>query len=59
MMEIGVRSIAVPVRNAAGAVVAGMNVIIQSGRGTVREMKSLYLPQLQSAARELAAQLVP
>jgi IclR family pca regulon transcriptional regulator len=59
MMEIGVRSIAVPVRNAAGAVVAGMNVIIQSGRGTVREMKSLYLPQLQTAARELAAQLVP
>jgi IclR family pca regulon transcriptional regulator len=59
MMEIGVRSIAVPVRNAAGTVVAGMNVIIQSGRGTVREMKSLYLPQLQAAARELAAQLVP
>jgi IclR family pca regulon transcriptional regulator len=59
MMEIGVRSIAVPVRNATGTVVAGMNVIIQSGRGTVREMKSLYLPQLQAAARELAAQLVP
>jgi IclR family pca regulon transcriptional regulator len=59
MMEIGVRSIAVPVRDAAGAVVAGMNVIIQSGRGTVREMKSLYLPHLRAAARELEAQLVP
>jgi IclR family pca regulon transcriptional regulator len=59
MMEIGVRSIAVPVRDTAGAVVAGMNVIIQSGRGTVREMKTLHLPHLQAAAAELSAQLVP
>jgi IclR family pca regulon transcriptional regulator len=59
MMEIGVRSIAVPVRDTVGAVVAGMNVIIQSGRGTVREMKSLYLPHLRAAARDLSAQLVP
>ena len=59
MMEVGVRSIAVPVHDAAGTVVAGMNVIIQSARGTVREMKSLYLPHLQAAARELSAQLVP
>jgi IclR family pca regulon transcriptional regulator len=59
MMEIGVRSIAVPVRDAVGTVVAGMNVIIQSGRGTLREMKALYLPHLQAAARDLAAQLVP
>jgi IclR family pca regulon transcriptional regulator len=59
MMEIGVRSIAVPVHDAAGTVVAGMNVIIQNARGTVREMKSLYLPHLQAAARELSAQLVP
>jgi hypothetical protein len=36
-----------------------MNVIIQSGRGTVREMRTLYLPHLQAAARELSAQLVP
>jgi len=59
MMEIGVRSIAVPVRDAVGTVVAGMNVIIQSGRGTVREMRTLYLPHLQAAARDLSAQLVP
>lgn len=59
MMEIGVRSIAVPVRDAAGTVVAGMNVIIQAVRGSIRDMKTLYLPHLQAAARDLGAQLVP
>jgi len=58
LMELRVRSIAVPVRNAAGRVVAGMNVIVQAGRVTLRDMKSLYLPPLQEAARDLGAQLV-
>jgi IclR family pca regulon transcriptional regulator len=59
LMLPGVRSIAVPVRDATGAVVAGINVITQTARGSVRDMKSLYLPHLQTAARELGAQLVP
>ena len=59
LMEIAVRSIAVPVRNAAGTVVAGMNVIVEAGRVSLRDMRTLYLPQLQSAAAELGAQLVP
>jgi IclR family pca regulon transcriptional regulator len=58
-MEMGVRSIAVPVRNGAGAVVAGMNVIVQAGRVPLRDMRTLYLPHLQAAARDLGAQLVP
>ena len=58
LMELQVRSIAVPVRNAAGRVVAGMNVIVQAGRVSLRDMRSLYLPQLQAAARDLGAQLV-
>jgi IclR family pca regulon transcriptional regulator len=58
LMEVGVRSIAVPVRNAAGVVAAGMNVIVQAGRVSLRDMRSLYLPQLQAAARDLGAQLV-
>jgi IclR family pca regulon transcriptional regulator len=58
-MELGVRSIAVPVRNAAGIVVAGMNVIVQAGRVSLRDMRSLYLPHLQAATAELGAQLVP
>jgi IclR family pca regulon transcriptional regulator len=59
LMEVGVRSIAVPVRNAAGTVVAGMNVIVQAGRVSLREMRTLYLPHLHTAAAELSAQLVP
>ncbi len=59
LLEPTVRSIAVPVRNAAGSVVAGMNVIVQARRITLRDMKMLYLPPLQAAARELGAQLVP
>ena len=52
-MEMSVRSIAVPVRNGAGTVVAGMNVIVQAGRVSLRDMRTLYLPHLQAAARGL------
>jgi DNA-binding IclR family transcriptional regulator len=47
------------VRNAAGKVVAGMNVIVEAGRVSLRDMRSLYLPHLQAAAAELGAQLAP
>jgi IclR family transcriptional regulator, pca regulon regulatory protein len=57
LMEMSVRSIAVPVRNGAGAVVAGMNVIVQAGRVSLRDMRTLYLPHLQAAAQGLGAQL--
>jgi IclR family pca regulon transcriptional regulator len=59
LLEVDVRSLAVPVRNAAGTVVAGMNVIVQAGRVPLRDMKSRYLPPLQAAAHELGAQLIP
>jgi IclR family pca regulon transcriptional regulator len=59
LMELKVRSIAVPVRNAAGTVVAGMNVIVPAAGASLRDMKTAYLPHLQAAARDLGAQLVP
>jgi len=59
LLEMSVRSIAVPVRNAAGTVVAGMNVIVQAARVSLRDMRSLYLPPLQAAAHDLGAQLIP
>ncbi len=59
LLEPTVRSIAVPVRNAVGTIVAGMNVIVQARRITLRDLKTLCLPPLQAAARELGAQLVP
>lgn len=59
LMELAVRSIAVPVRDAAGTVVAGINVIVEAGRVSLRDMRSMYLPPLQAAAAELGAQLAP
>src|SRR5687768_15852725 len=41
LMEIAVRSLAVPVRNAAGKVVGGMNVIVEANRVSLRDMRSL------------------
>ena len=58
LMEIAVRSIAVPVRNVSGRVVAAMNVSAQAGRVGRKEMEERYLPILQSAAQEVSALLV-
>ncbi|MBV9359790.1 MAG: IclR family transcriptional regulator, partial [Betaproteobacteria bacterium] len=57
LMEIAVRSIAVPVRTSTGRAVAGINIIVQASRVSLRDMRSLYLPPLQAAARDLGSQL--
>lgn len=54
-LEIGLRSIAVPVRNSGGAVVAAMNVGTQAGRVSRRDMEGRFLPVLQAAADEVRA----
>jgi IclR family pca regulon transcriptional regulator len=46
-------TMAVPVRNAAGAVVAGINVIVQGGRVSISQMPRRFLARLQTAADEL------
>jgi IclR family pca regulon transcriptional regulator len=53
-LEIGLRSIAVPVADSAGRVVAAINIGTQSSRVSVAEMESKFLPALQAAAHELA-----
>ena len=53
-LEIGLRSIAVPVLDREGRAVAAINVGTQSSRVPVSEMESRFLPQLRSAAHELA-----
>ena len=52
-LEIGLRSIAVPVTDPSGKVVAAINVGTQSSRVSVAEMEQKFLPRLQAAAREL------
>lgn len=59
LMEPGVVSVAVPLQDLSGQVVAGINVITQTGRGTPQEVVAHALPHLRAAASELAAQLLP
>ena len=56
-LEIGLRSIAVPVTDPSGKVVASINVGTQSARVSVAEMETKFLPALLFAARELATLL--
>ena len=58
-LEIGLRSIAVPVRNVVGATVAAMNVSTQASRVTRRELLEKGLPLLRAAAERLGSQLPP
>jgi IclR family pca regulon transcriptional regulator len=53
-LEIGLRSIAVPVHDRVGRAVAAINVGTQSSRVSVSEMETRFLPPLRAAAHELA-----
>jgi IclR family pca regulon transcriptional regulator len=56
-LEAGLRSIAVPVRDAHGAVVAAINVGTHTSRATPEEMRGRFLPALQDCAKGLSGQL--
>ncbi|HJV88258.1 MAG TPA: IclR family transcriptional regulator C-terminal domain-containing protein [Noviherbaspirillum sp.] len=56
-LEVGLRSIAVPVRGASGNVVAALNVGAQAARVTSKQMKEQFLPVLLRGAQELAVLL--
>jgi len=58
-LEIGLRAIAVPVRNVVGTTVAAMNVSAQASRVTRRELLENALPLLRAAAERLGSQLAP
>lgn len=51
-LELGLRSIAVPVRG-AGGVVAAVNIGTQAARVPMAELRARYLPALRRVAREL------
>ena len=53
-LEIGLRSIAVPVQGASGAVAAGLNIGAQSGRVSREQMENEFLPALLNGASELS-----
>ncbi|EXF91167.1 IclR family transcriptional regulator [Pseudomonas fluorescens HK44] len=56
-LEQGLRSIAVPVYDASGQVLAALNVSTHAGRVSRNELEQRFLPGLLSASRELSAQL--
>jgi IclR family pca regulon transcriptional regulator len=56
-LELGLRSIAVPVRGASGRVLAALNVGAQAVRVTPERMIAEFLPVLRQGAQELAVLL--
>jgi len=53
-LELGLRSIAVPVSDRDGRAVAAINVGTQSSRVSIAEMETRFLPLLRSTAHEAA-----
>jgi IclR family transcriptional regulator, pca regulon regulatory protein len=56
-LEVGLRSIAVPVRGASGQVLAALNVGAQAARVTVEQLEREFLPVLLRGAQELSVLL--
>ncbi|MGD9536608.1 MAG: IclR family transcriptional regulator [Alphaproteobacteria bacterium] len=56
-LEAGLRSIAVPVRDRAGRVIAAMNVSSHAARASLGDMVKALLPPLRRAAADLTASL--
>jgi IclR family pca regulon transcriptional regulator len=57
-LEVGLRSIAVPVRDSRGAVVAAINVGTHSSRVSLEEMQTRFLPLLSKCAIGLGSLLL-
>lgn len=57
-LEMGLRSISVPLRSTHGDVIGAMNVGSQVSRIAPRDMETRFLPALQDAARDLRNILV-
>ena len=53
-LEIGLRSLAVPIRNSAGRIVAALNTGVQASRASIDQMREQFLPQLLDVQRRLA-----
>jgi IclR family pca regulon transcriptional regulator len=56
-LELGVRSIAVPIRDAAGRTVASMSLVAATSRYSIESMLETLLPELEGARRMLGTLL--
>ena len=57
-VELGFRSISVPLRRVDGRVIASLNVGAHSRRCTLDTMRSVFLPKLSTLASELRQQMI-
>jgi IclR family pca regulon transcriptional regulator len=57
-LEPGLRSIAIPLANAAGKTIAALNVSAEPNRTTKKQMLDEYLPVLREAARDMRPLLI-
>jgi IclR family pca regulon transcriptional regulator len=53
-LEIGLRSLAVPILNESGEGVAALNVGCHAQRASIRDLQTTFLPQLRQAADEIS-----
>jgi IclR family pca regulon transcriptional regulator len=53
-LSFGIRSIAAPVRNADGSVVAAVNVTVNAAETSIAELKRAYLPKLLATAEAIS-----
>ncbi|MGY8817785.1 MAG: IclR family transcriptional regulator domain-containing protein [Pseudomonadales bacterium] len=56
-LEVGLRSLAVPLKDSAGQVLAALNVGTHAGRVTKQELETRFLPVLLEASKELSTRL--
>jgi IclR family pca regulon transcriptional regulator len=56
-LELGLRSLAAPLRDASGGAVAAMNVSTHAGRSTADDIRAHVLPELLTAAGEISTAL--
>ena len=56
-LEMGLRSVAVPLKDSAGQVLAALNVGTHVGRVSRQELETRFLPVLLEASRELSTRL--
>ena len=57
-LSLGIRSIAAPVRDAAGTTVAAVNVTVHAAETSVAELKKRHLPLLLATAAAITEELV-
>lgn len=56
-LEYGLRSVAAPVWNAAGEVIAAVNISVAAGRVSLESLHSQFMPHIRRTADEISARL--